>query len=379
MKRLLAIALAFLTLVAGALLAPAATATEKVDVKLLFALNADGSNDELVAVYGSENTVNSSNCKDTKDYISKFTQKDGKNQCIFAKHHEKDSYGSNWLVYQSGDTLKFSFLNLTAFIRSDISEAFGIYYSDLNVISSGAAVPLNATVTDQSLSPTVDKSDKFVYYTWEGSDATNSSASLKGTLPLSGATSNPTSNPTSSPTSSSTNTPAPVSTVTPSDTPSATALATSNKSKDSSATLYVVLGIVGVAAVIGIVVTVVLVKKRNSSNPAPGFYPPASPTMPYNGPHPGLQAQQGYRGPQQSQGYPATQPQNYPGQAPTQQGNFNPQPYPGPQPQPTQGQPGAQSQTGPAQPGTQPQPRQNQPEAGQPPYGANPNYPQNRN
>lgn len=141
MKRLLAIALAFLTLVAGALLAPAATATEKVDVKLLFALNADGSNDELAAVYGSENTVNSSNCKDTKDYISKFTQKDGKNQCIFAKHHEKDSYGSNWLAYQSGDTLKFSFLNLTAFIRSDISEAFGIYYSDLNVISSGAAVP----------------------------------------------------------------------------------------------------------------------------------------------------------------------------------------------------------------------------------------------
>ena len=66
MKRLLAIALAFLTLVAGALLAPAATATEKVDVKLLFALNADGSNDELVAVYGSENTVNSSNCKDPK-------------------------------------------------------------------------------------------------------------------------------------------------------------------------------------------------------------------------------------------------------------------------------------------------------------------------
>lgn len=379
MKRLLAIALAFLTLVAGALLAPAATAAEKVDVKLLFALNADGSFDELAAVYGSENTVNSSNCKDTKDYISKFIQKDGKNQCLFAKHHEKDSYGSNWLVYQSGDTLKFSFLNLTAFIRSDISEAFGIYYSDLNVISSGAAVPLNATVTDQSLSPTVDKSDKFVYYTWEGSDATNSSASLKGTLPLSGATSSPTSDPTSSPTSSSTNTPAPVSTVTPSDTPSATALATSNKSKDSSATLYVVLGIVGVAAVIGIVVTVVLVKKRKNPSPAPGFYPPLSPTMPYNGPRPGPQAQQGYRGPQQSQGYPATQPQNYPGQAPTQQGNFNPQPYPGPQPQPTQGQPGAQSQAGPVQPGTQPQPRQNQPEAGQPPYGANPNYPQNRN
>ena len=361
MKRLLAIALAFLTLVAGALLAPAATATEKVDVKLLFALNADGSNDELAAVYGSENTVNSSNCKDTKDYISKFTQKDGKNQCIFAKHHEKDSYGSNWVAYQSGDTLKFSFLNLTAFIRSDISEAFGIYYSDLNVISSGAAVPLNATVTDQSLSPTVDKSDKFVYYTWEGSDATNSSASLKGTLPLSGATSNP----TSSPTSSSTNTPAPVFTVTPSDSPSATALATNDKSKDSNTTLYVVLGIVGVAAVIGIVVTVVLVKKRKNPSPTPGFYPPASPTMPYNGQvYPGSQAQQGYRGPQQPQGYPAAQLQNYPGQAPTQQGNFNPQQaYPGPQ-QPHQ--PGAQPQT-------------NQPGPGQPPYGANPNYPQNRN
>ena len=342
MKRLLAIALAFLTLVAGALLAPAATATEKVDVKLLFALNADGSSDELAAVYGSEDVINSSNCKDTKDYISKFAQKDGKNQCIFAKHHEKDSYGSNWLAYQSGDTLKFSFLNLTAFIRSDISEAFGIYYSDLNVISSGAAVPLNATVTDQSLSPTVDKSDKFVYYTWEGSDATNSSASLKGTLPLSGATSNPTSNPTSSPTSSSTNTPAPVFTATPSDTPSATAtaLAAKHNSNDSNTTLYVVLGIAAAAALIGVVVTVVLVKKRKSSTPTPGFYPPASPTMPYNGPYPGPQAQQGYRGPQQPQGYPGTQ----------QQG------YPGPQ-----------------------QPQRNQPGPGQPPYGANPNYPQNRN
>ena len=343
MKRLLAIALAFLTLVAGALLAPAATATEKVDVKLLFALNADGSNDELVAVYGSENTVNSSNCKDTKDYISKFTQKDGRNQCLFAKRYEKDSYGGNWIAYQSGDTLKFSFLNLTAFIRSDISEAFGIYYSDLNVISSGAAVPLNATVTDQSLSPTVDKSDKFVYYTWEGSDATNSSASLKGTLPLSGATSNPTSNPTNS----TTNTPEPALTATASATPSAatsgataTALAAKHNSNDSNTTLYVVLGIAAAAALIGVVVTVVLVKKRKSSPPAPGFYPPVSPTMPYNSPYPGPQAQQGYRGPQQPQGYPGAQ----------QQG------YRGPQ-----------------------QPQPNQPGPGQPPYGANPNYPQNRN
>ena len=342
MKRLLAIALAFLTLVSGALLAPAATATEKVDVKLLFALNADGSNDELVAVYGSENTVNSSNCKDTKDYISKFTQKDGRNQCLFAKRYEKDSYGGNWMIYSKGDALEFSFLNLTAFIRSDISEAFGIYYSDLNVISSGAAVPLNATVTGQNLSPTVDKTDKFVYYTWEGPDATNPAASIKGTLPLSGATSSPTSDPTSSPTSSSTNTPAPVFTATPSDTPSATAtaLAAKHNSNDSNTTLYVVLGIAAAAALIGVVVTVVLVKKRKSSAPAPGFYPPVSPTMPYNGPYPGPQAQQGYRGPQQPQGYPGAQ----------QQG------YPGPQ-----------------------QPQRNQPAPGQPPYGANPNYPQNRN
>ena len=342
MKRLLAIALAFLTLVAGALLAPAATAAEKVETKLLFALNDDGSFDELAAVYGSEDVINSSNCKDTKEYISKFTQKDGKNQCIFAKHYEKDSYVDNWIVYQSGDTLKFSFLNLTAFIRGDVSEALGIYYSDLNVISSGAAVPLNATVTDQSLSPTVDKSDKFVYYTWEGSDATNSSASLKGTLPLSGATSSPTSDPTSSPTSSSTNTPAPVFTATPSDTPSATAtaLAAKHNSNDSNTTLYVVLGIAAAAALIGVVVTVVLVKKRKSSTPTPGFYPPASPTMPYNSPYPGPQAQQGYRGPQQPQGYPGAQ----------QQG------YPGPQ-----------------------QPQRNQPAPGQPPYGANPNYPQNHN
>ena len=342
MKRLLAIALAFLTLVAGALLTPAATAAGKVETKLLFALNDDGTFDELAAVYGSEDVINSSNCKDTKDYISKFTQKDGRNQCLFAKRYEKDSYGGNWMIYSKGDALEFSFLNLTAIIRSDISEAFGIYYSDLNVISSGAAVPLNATVTGQNLSPTVDKTDKFVYYTWEGPDATNPAASIKGTLPLSDATSSPTSDPTSSPTSSSTNTPAPVFTATPSDTPSATAtaLAAKHNSNDSNTTLYVVLGIAAAAALIGVVVTVVLVKKRKSSAPAPGFYPPVSPTMPYNGPYPGPQAQQGYRGPQQPQGYPGAQ----------QQG------YPGPQ-----------------------QPQANQPRPGQPPYGANPNYPQNRN
>ena len=343
MKRLLAIALAFLTLVAGALLAPAATAAEKVDVKLLFALNADGSNDELAAVYGSENTVNSSNCKDTSEYVAQFTQKDGRNQCLFGKRYEKDSYRSNWMIYSKGDTLEFDFLNITTIIRTYISEALGIEYADLNVISSGAAVPLNATVTDQSLSPTVSKSDKFVYYTWEGSDATNSSASLKGTLPLSGATSNPTSNPTNS----TTNTPEPALTATASATPSAatsgataTALAAKHNSNDSNTTLYVVLGIAAAAALIGVVVTVVLVKKRKSSTPAPGFYPPVSPTTPYNGPYPGPQAQQGYRGPQQPQGYPGAQ----------QQG------YRGPQ-----------------------QPQPNQPGPGQPPYGANPNYPQNRN
>ena len=362
MKRLLAIALAFLTLVAGALLAPAATATEKVDVKLLFALNADGSSDELVGVYSDSDTVvNASSCKDTGEYVTKFTQKNGTNQCFFGKHHEKGDYDIAWIVSEKDGVLEFDFLNLSASLRVDIASALSIYSSELNVISTAAALPLNATVTDQTLSPTTDKSDKFIYYIWEGSNATKSSASLKGTLPLSGATSNP----TSSPTSSSTNTPAPVFTVTPSDSPSATALATNDKSKDSNTTLYVVLGIVGVAAVIGIVVTVVLVKKRKNPSPTPGFYPPASPTMPYNGQvYPGSQAQQGYRGPQQPQGYPAAQPQNYPGQAPTQQGNFNPQQaYPGPQ-QPHQ--PGAQPQT-------------NQPGPGQPPYGANPNYPQNRN
>ena len=362
MKRILAIALAFLTLVAGALLAPAATAAEKIETKILFALNADGSSDELVGVYSDSDTVvNASSCKDTGEYVTKFTQKNGTNQCFFGKHHEKGDYDIAWIVSEKDGVLEFDFLNLSASLRVDIASALSIYSSELNVISTAAALPLNATVTDQTLSPTTDKSDKFIYYIWEGSNATKSSASLKGTLPLSGATSNP----TSSPTSSSTNTPAPVFTVTPSDSPSATALATNDKSKDSNTTLYVVLGIVGVAAVIGIVVTVVLVKKRKNPSPAPGFYPPASPTMPYNGQvYPGSQAQQGYRGPQQPQGYPAAQPQNYPGQAPTQQGNFNPQQaYPGPQ-QPHQ--PGAQPQT-------------NQPGPGQPPYGANPNYPQNRN
>lgn len=343
MKRILAIALAFLTLVAGALLAPAATAAEKIETKILFALNADGSSDELVGVYSDSDTVvNASSCKDTGEYVTKFTQKNGTNQCFFGKHHEKGDYDIAWIVSEKDGVLEFDFLNLSASLRVDIASALSIYSSELNVISTAAALPLNATVTDQTLSPTTDKSDKFIYYIWEGSNATKSSASLKGTLPLSGATSSPTSDPTSSPTSSSTNTPAPVFTATPSDTPSATAtaLAAKHNSNDSNTTLYVVLGIAAAAALIGVVVTVVLVKKRKSSAPAPGFYPPVSPTMPYNGPYPGPQAQQGYRGPQQPQGYPGAQ----------QQG------YPGPQ-----------------------QPQANQPRPGQPPYGANPNYPQNRN
>ena len=83
MKHALATALAFITLAATALVTPTATASGNIETTLLFILNYDGSSEEVTAVYSKDNTINSSNCKNTKTYTAEFNQSDGKKRMRF--------------------------------------------------------------------------------------------------------------------------------------------------------------------------------------------------------------------------------------------------------------------------------------------------------
>ena len=120
-------------------------------------------------------------------------------------------------VIRLDDHLEFRFENRLFEIENDISDILNISPYDLNITSTTVAVPANATVTAQTLSPIEDRDEKFIYYTWEGYDSFNEKASVRGTLPLPEVTSTPTSKPS--------HTPAPVFTATPSAEPSDSNLA----------------------------------------------------------------------------------------------------------------------------------------------------------
>lgn len=96
MKHALATALAFITLVGAALATPIATASGNIETTLMFILNYDGSSEEVTAAYSKDNTINSSNCKNTKTYTAEFNQSGGKNECVFRKHYDRDEYGHAW-------------------------------------------------------------------------------------------------------------------------------------------------------------------------------------------------------------------------------------------------------------------------------------------
>ena len=153
--------------------------------------------------------------------------------------------------------------------------------NDLNVVYTVAALPLNATVTRETLSPKVAKGSKNIYYTWNGNTAVDSTAELKGTIPFSSTTITPSIAP------------APGDTGVSNDKPSGnntTVLAVSHKSSDSNTALYVVLGVVSVVALTSVVTTVLLVQKRKEPTPTVYF---AASTRVYNGqPHSGPQPQQ---------------------------------------------------------------------------------------
>lgn len=89
MKHILAITLAFMTLATAAIPIPAAVADEKIDTTLMFVLNQDGSSDDFIIVYSNDGTVNTSNCKDGKRHTARFSQVEGRNKCIFARHNGK--------------------------------------------------------------------------------------------------------------------------------------------------------------------------------------------------------------------------------------------------------------------------------------------------
>ena len=176
----------------------------------------------------------------------------------------------------------FNFMSLSVSMRIEVADALGLKKTnDLNVVYTVAALPLNATVTRETLSPKVAKGSKNIYYTWNGNTAVDSTAELKGTIPFSSTTITPSIAP------------APGDTGVSNDKPSGnntTVLAVSHKSSDSNTALYVVLGVVSVVALTSVVTTVLLVQKRREPSPTVYF---AASTRVYNGqPHSGPQPQQ---------------------------------------------------------------------------------------
>lgn len=110
MKRALAILLSFITLAAGVLFTPAATADGNFKTELWFTLNSDGSIKELVNVSSNDNTINADNCKGTETDIVRFTSIGKENRCIFIKYYKKGEPAPNWSVSSEGNSINFRFL-----------------------------------------------------------------------------------------------------------------------------------------------------------------------------------------------------------------------------------------------------------------------------
>lgn len=109
MKRALTILLTFITLAAGALFAPAATADEGFKTELWFTLNSDGSIKELINVSSNDNTINADNCKGTETDIVRFARIGKENRCIFIKYYKKGESAPNWSVSREGNSINFRF------------------------------------------------------------------------------------------------------------------------------------------------------------------------------------------------------------------------------------------------------------------------------
>lgn len=215
MKRALAILLTFITLATGALFAPTATANGNLKTELWFTLNSDGSIKELINVSSNDNTINADNCKGTETDIVRFTRIGKENRCIFIKYYKKGEPAPNWSVSLEGNSINFRFFNEFYYSLDRIVNTLNIDRSDLNVRFTIVQLPADTTITDQTLSPSIDKGDsKYSYYTWFGAEATSAEIELTGSFSSSGSTSSPTT-PALSPTHKPSHTSAPLSTASP--------------------------------------------------------------------------------------------------------------------------------------------------------------------
>lgn len=283
MKRALAISLAIPILMAITLFAPITAAATSIETSLMFVLQSNGDTYEGLIVSSSDNTINQSNCKDTDEYKTNFRQKDGNNQCLFTQKYSQGQNGKSWIKKTSGNNLEFDFTPVTYSMRDTIAKSLSIAdATDLNVVRIVVALPLTATVTNtQTVSPTITKGDKHVYYTWN-TDKDRTDIRLIGTMPLSNSTDTPSgsSSPTTSQSAGVAITPTPLAV----------------KHKDSNTTLYIALGITAAVATAGIVITILLTQKRRQPT---AKYPSSVPSSSYNS--------QGYTGNQPQQGYPTSQ------------------------------------------------------------------------
>lgn len=237
MKRALAILLTFITLVTGSLFAPTATANGNLKTELWFTLNSDGSIKELINVSSNENTINADNCKGTETDIVRFARIGKENRCIFIKYYKKGESAPNWSVSREGNSINFRFFNEFYYSLDRIVNTLNIDQSDLNVRFTIVQLPADATITSQTLSPTIDKGDgKYSYYTWYDTTATSADIELTGSFSSSSSTSSPTT-PTLSPTHKSSHTSAPLSTASPKPSRGNTSRpATASPTTNSSAT-----------------------------------------------------------------------------------------------------------------------------------------------
>lgn len=181
MKRALTILLTFITLAAGALFAPAATADEGFKTELWFTLNSDGSIKELINVSSNDNTINADNCKGTETDIVRFARIGKENRCIFIKYYKKGESAPNWSVSREGNSINFRFFNEFYYSLDRIVNTLNINQSDLNVRFTIVQLPTDATITSQTLSPTKEVG-KYSYYIWYDTTATSADIELTGSF-----------------------------------------------------------------------------------------------------------------------------------------------------------------------------------------------------
>ena len=321
MKRALVTALAFITLIAGAICAPSAVAAGSITAKLIYILEKDGTAYEAISLSSTDGTINDSNCDDIDDYTADFSQSGSKSECMFYQYYDENEYLAALL--RTPQQFKkiisiFMFIPNSVAMRVKIAAGLEINVNDLNVTSTVLAIPLRAKVVTKTLSPAESKDNKYAYYTWNGSTTDTGAATVTGTMELAASADGaPTINsgvsPQSTPSATGETTTGltkrtgkassapPVSAV-----PTALSVKKTSRQADNSLLLAIIVG--GLVATIGIMATVLLSKKRKK--PAkPQFSSPRGP----NTPHPYPSSPHNGQAPTSRERPPYSSGPNYPG------------------------------------------------------------------